>query len=85
MKPCSMIVEKRGASFGVSTEVSQYLVDQLGIKANKVEMIFNGVNESKLKPLSDQEREQLQQKWKLGPSKITFAMHLRIHLTKNHS
>ncbi len=72
-------------AIGVSTEVSNFLVEKLRVNKSKVVTIFNGVDEKQLLPLSVEEKESLRERWNVKPSNIVFAMHSRIDEVKNHA
>ena len=72
-------------AIGVSTEVSNFLVEKLKVKKNRVVTIFNGVDEKQLSPLSVEEKESLRERWNVEPSNIAFTMHSRIDEVKNHA
>ena len=71
-------------AIGVSSEVSEFLVKKLRIPAQKVVTVLNGVDESKLLPLSAQEKAVLHQKWDISCGKTVIALHSRIAPVKNH-
>lgn len=72
------------AAIGVSTEVSQFMIDKLGVPKQKVVTVLNGVDPNKLQPLSDSERRRFMNKYRISDGKLIFCMHSRIAEVKNH-
>lgn len=71
-------------AIAVSKEVSRFMIDKLRITPNKVVIIPNGVDESKLHPLSSMEKAKIKKAWNIPDGKYIFAMHSRIDDVKNH-
>lgn len=71
-------------AIGVSTEVSDFLVEKLKVPHKKVVTICNGVDEMQLQKLTLDEERIIKRKWSLEDNKIVFAMHSRIDEVKNH-
>ncbi len=75
-------------AIGVSTSVSEFMIDKLDVPSEKVVTILNGVDNKKLFPLSEEERIELGTKYFVGGSiqqdRIVIAMHSRIAEIKNH-
>ena len=71
-------------AIGVSTEVSDFLVNKLLVPADKVTTIFNGVDEKQLTDLSSEERNEVYAKYDIPENRVIFVMHSRIDEVKNH-
>lgn len=71
-------------AIGVSTEVSEFLIDKLKVKAKKVTTVLNGVDNEKLLPLSDDEKKAIKEKYNISDDKTVLVMHSRIDRVKNH-
>lgn len=71
-------------AIGVSSEVSRFMIEKLGIQKEKVVTIYNGVDCDELGELSQEEKERLRRKWEIPEDKIILALHSRIEEVKNH-
>ena len=71
-------------AIGVSTEVSDFLVEKLDVPRNKVITICNGVDEKQLSLLIDDEKQSLHKNWSVPIDSTVFVMHSRIDEVKNH-
>ncbi len=71
-------------AIGVSTEVSEFLINKLKVRADKVTTVLNGVNNEKLLPLSDDEKKAIKEKYNISDDKTVLVMHSRIDRVKNH-
>ncbi len=61
----------------ISSEAKKFLVNKLHIDSNKISLVLNGVDETKLAPLSAVEKRRLKEKWQINRP-IVFALHGRI-------
>ena len=71
-------------AIGVSSEVSQFMINQLRIPEERVVTVLNGVDEKKLFPLNFHEVHTIKKAWNIADGKIVFALHSRIDEIKNH-
>ena len=71
-------------AIGVSTEVSEFLINKLKVKAKRVTTVLNGVDNEKLLPLSDDEKKAIKEKYNISDDKTVLVMHSRIDRVKNH-
>lgn len=71
-------------AIAVSTDVKNYLVNDLKISSEKVVTVLNGVDESVLFPMQEIEINQVKNEWAISKDKIIIAMHSRIDSIKNH-
>ena len=71
-------------AIGVSLDVSNFMIDKLKVPANKVVTVPNGVDETKLAPLSAEEIAEQKQLWNIPKDNYVIVMHSRIDRVKNH-
>lgn len=71
-------------AIGVSTDVSNSLVDDLKISSEKVVTVLNGVDERALLPMQKNEVNMVKNEWNIPEDKIVIVMHSRIDPVKNH-
>lgn len=71
-------------AIGVSSEVSEFMVNELNTPVDKTVTICNGVDESDLAPVTIAEKKELRLKYQIPENVIVFAMHSRIDEVKNH-
>lgn len=71
-------------AIGVSTDVSNFLIEKLRIKPQRVVTVLNGVDQTKLLPLTDQEKNAVRQEWNIPQENLVVTLHSRIDSVKNH-
>ena len=54
--------------------VGRFLVDGLGVPAERVNTVFNGVDAEQLTDLTGEERAALREKWNVPEKRIILAM-----------
>lgn len=73
-------------SIGVSTEVSEFMVDRLGFPASHVHTVLNGVKDpcEGIGPVTEEEKLEQKRVWEIPQDRVVFALHSRIDSVKNH-
>lgn len=69
-------------SIAISTESKRFMLDVLGISDEKIELVYNGVDERELLSLNASEKIALKTKWGVPFDKIVMAVHGRIAYSK---
>lgn len=71
-------------AIGVSTDVSNFLIEKLKIPTDKVTTVLNGVDNTKLIKLTEEEKSSLKKQWEIPKNNKVIVMHSRIDEVKNH-
>lgn len=71
-------------SIAISSEVEDCLIRSLGVKKEKIRKIYNGVDDTLLSPLSQEEKQSVKEKWNIPKDKTIICMHGRIDDVKGH-
>ena len=69
-------------SIAISTESKRFMLDVLGIPNDKIELVYNGVDEKELLNLEESTILSLKKKWGIPFDKIVMAVHGRIAHSK---
>ena len=87
--PCDLL--HRTLSFGgdinigVSTEVSDFLIDKLKFKPEKVVTVLNGTKDPlEDGPMTNEEMKLVKKEWEIPADNYVYVMHCRIDEVKNH-
>ncbi|MDO4803616.1 MAG: glycosyltransferase family 4 protein [Lachnospiraceae bacterium] len=73
------------AAIAVSGSTRKFMIDSLGIPADRITVIENGVDPSELKLLTEDEKLWLRRRFLIPEGKIVAAIHGRIDPRKNHA
>ena len=72
-------------NIGVSSDVSDFMINKLKFKADTVITVCNGVNNPLLEgPITSAEIDSIKHEWDIDRSKNVYVMHSRIDEIKNH-
>lgn len=71
-------------AIGVSTEVSNFLVEKLGVPSDEVVTVLNGVDDRKLEIPSLEQIKLIKREWDIPEDSLVVALHSRIDKVKNH-
>ena len=64
--------------------ISEFLIEKLQIKPQKVATVLNGIDQTQLSPLNDQEMDDIRREWNIPKENLVIALHSRIDQVKNH-
>ena len=67
----------------VSTEVKEFLIENVKINPNKIRVIINGVDDKELELPTDEEKVTIRKKYNIPSDKIVILQHARIDEIKN--
>lgn len=68
----------------VSSELKEFCVNKLGIKNNKVQVIYNGVHADKYYKYSDEKCREIKNKWNVSENKKVIVLMSRMEERKGH-
>ena len=71
-------------AIGVSTDVSDFMINDLKIDPVNVVTVLNGVDDSMLLPVQEAEKKQIKKEWNVPEDKTIIVLHSRIDSVKNH-
>lgn len=80
--PYRMITYAGHKAIAISSEVRDFLVNKVHIKENRVELILNGIDATKLQPLTSEEKLSIKNKYGIYNDKIVVCAHGRIDKVK---
>lgn len=69
-------------AIAISKEVGDFLRDRFKVPESKISFVLNGVDESKLTPLTDEEKTRIRQEFGIAANKKVVALHSRITAVK---
>lgn len=69
-------------AIAISSEAKLWMEQDLHIAAEKISLVLNGVDESVLTQLSDDRKQELQEKWNIDKDKIVICLHGRLDYVK---
>ena len=71
-------------AIGVSSDVSNFLIEKLKVPSDKVATILNGVDNTKLLRMTEEEKICVKKEWGIPEDNKVVVMHSRIDEVKNH-
>lgn len=69
-------------SIAISSEAKWFMHDTLKIPNERIDLVLNGVDESKLQPLSNDEKLEIEKRYGIDSGKFVFCIHGRIDHVK---
>ena len=69
-------------AIAISKEVRDFLHNKFRVPESKISFVLNGVDESKLTPLEDEEKSKIRQDFGIDANKTVVALHSRITAVK---
>ena len=77
-----MVTSCGDRAIAISKEVGDFLRDRFKVPESRISYVLNGVDESKLTPLSSEEKTRIRQEFGIDSNKTVVALHSRITAVK---